>query len=141
VRVMMLVKASPESEAGELPSAELVAAMGEYNEELLRAGVLLAGEGMHPSSKGVRIAYEGGKRSVVRGPFAATRELVAGFWILDVPSLDAAIEWAKRVPFEDGEVEIRPIFETSDFPEEVLPPEAAAREEAMRAELQRKAAK
>jgi hypothetical protein len=140
MRYMMLVKASKESEAGALPSKELVAAMGRFNEEMAKAGVLLAGEGLHPSSKGVRVAYAGSKRTVTDGPFAATTELLAGFWMTEVKSRDEAIGWASRVPFADGEVvEVRPVFEAADFPAEVLPPEAAAREQELRDELQRKA--
>jgi hypothetical protein len=140
MRFMMVVKASKESEAGALPSKELVAAMGRFNEEMAKAGVLLAGEGLHPSSKGVRVAYAGSKRTVTDGPFAATTELLAGFWMIEVKSRDEAIAWASRVPFSDGEVvEVRPVFEAADFPAEVLPPEDAAREQALRDELQRKA--
>jgi hypothetical protein len=142
MRFMMLVKASKESEAGALPSKELVAAMGRFNEEMAKAGVLLAGEGLHPSSKGVRVAYAGPKRTVTDGPFAATTELLAGFWMIEVESRDEAIAWASRVPFADGEVvEVRPVFEAADFPAEVLPPEAAAREQELRDELQWKAVK
>ena len=142
MRFMMLVKASKESEAGALPSKELIAAMGRFNEEMAKAGVLLAGEGLHPSSKGVRVAYAGSKRAVTDGPFAATTELLAGFWMIEVKSRDEAIAWASRVPFADGEVvEVRPVFEAADFPAEVLPPEAAAREQELRDELQWKAVK
>ena len=142
MRFMILVKASKESEAGAMPSAELVAAMGQFNEEMVAAGVLLAGEGLHPTTKGVRLKFSGGKKpSVTNGPFPATNELVAGFWMIQVASKDEALSWASRIPFTDGEeVEIRQVFETSDFPADVLPPEAAAREEALRGELQRKAA-
>ena len=140
MRFMMLVKASKESEAGVLPSGELIAAMGAFNEEMVKAGVLIAGEGLQASSKGARITYSGSKRSVTDGPFAETRELLAGFWMIDVKSKADAIAWASRVPFKDGEVvEIRQVFETSDFPAEVMPPEEAAREERLREELQRKA--
>jgi hypothetical protein len=142
MRFMMLVKANKDSEAGVLPSRELVAAMGKFNEEMMKAGVLLAGEGLHPSSKGARIKFSGGKRTVTNGPFAETKELLAGFWMIQVKSREEAMDWASRVPFADGEeIEIRQVFETSDFPPEVLPPEDAAREEALRAELQRKATK
>ena len=141
MRFMILVKASKESEAGAMPSAELVAAMGKFNEEMVAAGVLLAGEGLHPTTKGVRLKFSGGKPSITNGPFPATNELVAGFWMIQVASKDEALAWASRIPFTDGEeVEIRQVFETSDFPADVLPPEAAAREEALREELQRKAA-
>jgi hypothetical protein len=139
MRFMMLVKASPESEAGVLPSPELIDAMGKYNEELAKAGVMLAGEGLHASSKGARVGYSGDKRTVIDGPFTESKELVAGYWLIQVRSREEAIEWAKRVPFEDGEVEIRQVFETSDFAE-VMSPESAAREEALRRELERKSA-
>ncbi|HJR01342.1 MAG TPA: YciI family protein [Methylomirabilota bacterium] len=139
MRFMMLVKASKESEAGMLPSKELIAAMGDFNEEMAKAGVLIAGEGLQPSSKGARITYSGAKRSVTDGPFAETKELLAGFWMIDVKSKADAIAWASRVPFADGEVvEVRQVFETSDFPTEVMPPEEAAREERLREELQRR---
>jgi hypothetical protein len=142
MRFMLLVKADQNTEAGVLPSKELVAAMGQFNEEMVRAGVLLAGEGLHPSSKGARLKFSGGERTVIDGPFPETKELVAGFWIIQVKSKAEAIEWASRVPFADDEViEVRQVFETSDFPPEVLPPEAAAREQAWRDEQQRKAAK
>jgi hypothetical protein len=140
MRFMMLVKANKDSEAGVLPSKELVAAMGKFNEEMVKAGVLLGGEGLHPSSKGARIKFSREKRTVTNGPFPETKELLAGFWMIQVKSREEAMEWASRVPFADGEeIEIRQVFETSDFPPEVLPPEDAAREEALRAELQRKA--
>ena len=141
MRFMMLVKASKESEAGVLPSKELLAAMGQFNEEMVKAGVLLAGEGLHASSKGARIAFSGRNRIVTDGPFAETKELIAGFWLIQVKSRDEAIGWVKRVPFADGEVvEVRQVFE-ADFPPEIFPPEDAAREQAQREELQRKAAK
>jgi hypothetical protein len=108
--VMVIVKASKESEAGQMPSTELLAAMGKYNEELAKAGVMLAGEGLHPSSKGKRVRFSGRQRTVVDGPFAETKELVAGFWLWQVRSLDEAIEWLKRAPFGGGiEIEIRPV--------------------------------
>jgi hypothetical protein len=139
MRFMMLVKASKESEAGMLPSKELIAAMGNFNEEMAKAGVLIAGEGLQPSSKGARITYSGSKRSVTDGPFAETKELLAGFWMIDVKSKADAIAWASRVPFADGEVvEVRQVFETADFPAEVMPPEEAAREERLREDLQRR---
>ncbi len=142
MRFMMLVKASKDSEAGALPSKELLAAMGQFNEEMAKAGVLLAGEGLHGSSKGARITFSGSKRSVTDGPFAETKELLAGFWMIQVKSKAEAIAWASRVPFADGEVvEVRQVFEASDFPADVFPPEDAAREEELRQELQRKAAK
>ena len=141
MRFMMLVKASKESEAGSLPSKELLAAMGQFNEELAKAGVLIAGEGLQPSSKGTRVTFSGSKRTFTDGPFAETKELLAGFWMIDVKSKADAIAWASRVPFTDGEVvEVRQVFEASDFPSDVMPPEEAAREERLRDELQRKAA-
>ena len=115
MKFMVLVKATKESEAGVLPDEKLLAAMGKYNEELVKAGVLLAGEGLHPSSKGVRIQFSGGKRTVVDGPFVETKELVAGFWMLQLKSKEEAIEWIKRVPDMDGEIEIRQVFEAADF--------------------------
>jgi hypothetical protein len=143
MRFMMLVRATADSEAeiyGENARDEF-AAMGEYNESLVKAGVLLAAEGLQPSSRGARIQFSGGKRTVVDGPFTEAKELIAGFWIIDVKSREEAMEWASRVPFVDGEVEIRPVFEASDFPAEVFPPEAAAREQAIRDELQAKTSK
>ena len=142
MRFMMLVKASKDSEAGALPSKELLAAMGQFNEEMAKAGVLLAGEGLQASSKGARITFSGSKRTVTDGPFAETKELLAGFWMIQVKSKAEAIAWASRVPFADGEVvEVRQVFEASDFPADVFPPEDAAREQELRDELQRKAAK
>jgi hypothetical protein len=142
MRFMMLVKADKDSEAGVLPSKELVAAMGKFNDEMIKAGVMLAAEGLHASSKGVRIEFSGAKRIVTGGPFPATDELLAGFWIIQVKSKDEAIAWASRAPFGDGvELEVRQVFEASDFPADVLPPEDAAREQAWRDEQQRKAAR
>ena len=115
MRFMMIVKASKESEAGEMPSEKILADMAKYNEELVKAGVLLDGSGLKPSSKGARIQYSGSKRTVIDGPFAETKELVAGYWIIQVKSKEEALEWAKRVPFEGGEVELRPFFELEDF--------------------------
>ena len=117
MRFMMIVKASQESEAGMMPGEQLLASMAKYNEELVKAGVMLDGSGLKPSSKGARIKYSGDKRTVIDGPFAETKELVAGFWVIQVKSKEEAIEWAKRVPFEDGEVEIRQFFELEDFPQ------------------------
>ena len=139
MRFMRLVKASDDSEAGVLPSRELVAAMGRFNEEMIRAGVLLAADGLHPSSKGTRIRYAASGRTVTDGPFAETKELLAGFWIIQVRSRDEATQWALRVPFQEGEVELRQIFEPTDFPAEILPPEEAAREQAWREGMQHKA--
>ena len=119
MRFMMLVKASQDSEAGVLPSKELVAEMGKYNEELVKAGVLLAGEGLHASSKGARIRYSKDQHTVTDGPFTEAKELIAGFWLIQVASKEEAIEWASRIPFEDGEVEIRQVFEAEDFAAEL----------------------
>ena len=115
MRVMVLVKADKDSEAGVLPSAELLTDMGKFNEELVKAGVMLAGEGLHPSSKGKRVRFSGTQKTVIDGPFAETKELVAGFWLWQVKSIDEAVEWLKRAPFEGTEVEIRPVFEAEDF--------------------------
>lgn len=140
MRVMVIVKATRNSEAGVAPSEELLAAMGRYNEELVKAGVMLAGEGLHPSAKGKRIQFAGGKRSVVDGPFAETKELIAGFWLWQVRSMEEAVEWARRcpdpMPGEDAELEIRPVFEAEDFGQE-LTPELRAQEERLRAEIER----
>ncbi len=115
MRFMMIVKASKESEAGVMPEEKMLAEMAKYNEELVKAGVMLDGSGLKPSSKGARVKYSGSKRTVIDGPFAETKELVAGFWVIQVKSKEEAVEWAKRVPFEDGEVELRPFFELEDF--------------------------
>ena len=115
MRFMVIVKANKDSEAGVLPKQKLLAEMGKYNEELVKAGVLLAAEGLQASSKGARVRFSGSKRTVIDGPFAETKELVAGFWLWQVKSKDEAIEWLKRAPFEDTEVEIRQVFETPDF--------------------------
>ena len=137
MRFMMIVKANEDSEAGVLPSKELIAAMGKYNEELAKAGVLLAADGLQPSSKGARVSYSGRERTVTDGPFAETKELIAGFWIIQAKSLDEAVEWAARVPFEAGQVEVRQVQEVTDFPADILPPEDAAREQALRDALGR----
>jgi hypothetical protein len=125
MRVMVLIKATEESEAGVMPSEELLSQMLEFNEKLVKAGVMLAGEGLHPSSKGVRVAFSGSERKVIDGPFAETKELLAGYWVWQVKSLDEAIEWAKRIPDPDGAgeavVEIRPVFEVDDFGDELTP--------------------
>ncbi|MBJ2345406.1 MULTISPECIES: YciI family protein [Pseudomonas] len=137
MRFMVIVKASPESEAGEMPSAELLAAMGAYNEELVKAGVMLAGEGLHPSAQGVRVRFSGKDRTVVEGPFAQTSELIAGFWIFKVRSLQEAIDWVKRCPnpmVSDSEIEIRQIFELEEFGESFTP-ELQAQEERLRAQI------
>jgi hypothetical protein len=115
MRFMVLVKANKDSESGVLPDEKILKAMGKFNEELVKAGVMLAGEGLHPSSKGARVRFSGGKKTVIDGPFAETKELVAGFWLWQVKSREEAIEWLKRAPFEDTEVEIRQIFEAADF--------------------------
>ena len=138
MRVMVLVKANGESEAGVLPSQELLTEMTRYNEELVKAGVMLAGEGLHPSSKGVRVRFEGDKRTVIDGPFAETKELIAGFWLWQVKSLDEAIEWLKRAPFDGGtEIELRPVFETEDFASEMTP-ELRDANERLRAQVEAK---
>jgi hypothetical protein len=133
MRFMVLVKASEQSEAGELPSQELLEEMGKYNEELAKAGVMLAGEGLHPSSKGARVRFSGRERTVVDGPFAETKELIAGFWLIETKSLEEAIEWVKRAPFEEDEVEIRQVFEADDFGD-AMTPELREQEERLRAE-------
>ena len=138
MRFMVIVKATPSSEAGTLPEPKLLEEMGEYNEELVKAGVLLAGEGLHPSSKGARVRFSGTKRTVIDGPFAETKELVAGFWLFQVKSLEEAIEWVKRcpnpMPGTEAEIEIRRVFEPSDF-EPAISPEVREAEERMRAQL------
>src|SRR3954466_8454787 len=124
MRFMVMVKATEESEAGQMPSQELLAAMGRYNEELVKAGVMVAGEGLHPSAKGVRVRFDGADRRVIDGPFAETKELVAGFWIFQVKSLEEAIEWVKRCPNpmqSESDIEIRQIFEAEDFGEVYTP--------------------
>ena len=115
MRFMMIVKASKESEAGVLPTEEQLAEMARYNEELVKAGVVLAGEGLQATSKGARVRYSGATRTVIDGPFAETKELIAGFWLIRAKSKDEAIEWAKRVPFQEGDVEVRQVFELEDF--------------------------
>ena len=137
MRVMVMVKASTGSEAGEMPGPQLLEAMGRFNEELVRAGVMLAGEGLHPSSRGVRVRYSGSRRTVVDGPFAETKELVAGFWLWQVRSLEEAIEWARRCPNphpEDCEIEIRPVFEAEDFGD-ALTPDLREQEQRLRADI------
>ncbi|MYN38809.1 YciI family protein [Duganella sp. FT109W] len=137
MRFMILVKATADSEAGKLPSTELMTAMGKFNEELVNAGVLLAGEGLHPSARGARIHFDGASRTVTDGPFSETRELVAGFWLIQVKSKEEAIEWMKRCPnpFDvPSDIEIRQVYEMSDFGEAATP-EVVAREEALRARL------
>jgi len=135
MRFMILVKASAESEAGVMPSHDLLEAMGKFNDEMIKAGVMLAGDGLHPSSRGARVRFDGSKRQVIDGPFAETKELLAGFWLIQVRSLDEAIEWVKRAPMEEGtELEIRQIFEMEDFAE-VLTDDLRKQEERQRAEL------
>jgi hypothetical protein len=134
MRFMIIVKANPQSEAGVLPSAEILAAMGKYNQELVEAGVMLAGEGLHASSKGARVRFSGAERTVIDGPFASPETLVAGFWIFRVKSKEEAIAWIKRSPFQEGEVEIRQIFEAEDFGP-ALTPEVREQEERLRKKL------
>jgi hypothetical protein len=135
MRFMVIVKASKESEAGILPDQKLLAQMGKYNEELVKAGVMLAGEGLHASSKGVRVKFTGDKRTVTDGPFSETKELIAGFWLWQVKSKEEAVEWLKRAPFGGGtEVEIRQVFEADDFGE-AFTPELRANEERLREKL------
>jgi len=139
MRVMVIIKANKESEAGIMPSEKLLTEMGKFNEELVNAGIMLDGEGLHPSSKAKRVKFSGGKRLVTDGPFAETRELIAGYWIWKVKSMDEAVEWVNRIPFDpetspdDAEIEIRPIFEASDFGAEFTP-ELREQEERIRAE-------
>ncbi|MFC9325228.1 YciI family protein [Kitasatospora sp. NPDC057015] len=132
MRFMMLVRANGETEAGAPPTTEMVEAMDRYNDELIKAGVLLAAEGLHPSSKGALVSYSGGGATVTDGPFAEAKELVAGYWLIQVSSRDEALQWATRIPFEDGAVEVRQVFEAADFPPGVVPPEIAAKEQAFR---------
>jgi hypothetical protein len=137
MRFMIIVKATPESEAGKMPSEQLLTAMGKYNEELVKAGVMLAGEGLHPSSKGARVRFSGASRTVVDGPFAETKELIAGFWLFQVKSKEEAIEWVKRCPNpmeSDSEIEIRQVFEAEDFGAEFTP-ELREQEERLRAQI------
>jgi hypothetical protein len=138
MRVTVLIKANKRSEAGEMPSQELLEQMTAFNEELVRAGVMLAGEGLHPSSKGMRVVFSGSERKVIDGPFAETKELVAGYWLWQVKSMEEAVEWVKRIPNPEGEeavVEIRRVFEADDFGEE-LTPELRERERHLRAQTE-----
>ena len=141
MRVMVIIKATKNSEAGVMPSEDLLAEMGKFNEELMKAGVMLAGDGLHPSSKGKRVRFAGGKKTVIDGPFAETKELIAGFWIWQVKSMDEALEWIRRcpdpMPGEESEIELRPVFEMADFGPE-LTPELRAQEERIRAELEQR---
>ncbi len=140
MRVMVIVKATKNSEAGTLPSEKLLADMGKYNEELVKAGVMLAGEGLHPSSEGKRVTFSGGKKRFTDGPFAETKELIAGFWLWQVKSMEEAIEWVRRcpdpMPGEESVIEIRPVFEADDFGKEFTP-ELRAQEARLRAEVER----
>jgi hypothetical protein len=136
MRVIVFVKADEASERGEMPSESLLAEMGNYNEQLVKAGVMLAGEGLHPSSKGVRVGFFGDSPTVTDGPFAETKELIAGYWIWKVDSMQGAIDWIKKAPFKDTEIEIRPIFEAEDFGAEFTP-ELRAQEDRLRAEMER----
>ena len=139
MRFMAIVKATKESEAGEMPKLELINAMGKFNEEMIKAGVMLAGEGLHPSSKGARVRFSGAKRTVIDGPFAETKELIAGFWLLQVKSKEEAIEWIKRAPSphpgQDTEVELRQVFEAEDFGPEISS-EIKAQEDHLRAQYE-----
>jgi hypothetical protein len=140
MRFMIIVKADKNTEAGVMPSQELLAAMGKYNEELVKAGVMLAGEGLHPTAKGARVRFSGSKRTVIEGPFPESKDLIAGFWIFQVNSKQEAIEWVKRCPNptgEESEIEIRQIFETDDFGAE-LTPELREQEERMREQIAKK---
>jgi hypothetical protein len=134
---MVIVKANKDSEAGVMPTEELLTEMGKFNEELVKAGVMLAGEGLHASSKGARVKFSGGKTTVIDGPFAETKELVAGFWLWRCKSKEEAIEWLKRAPFEETEVEIRQVFEAEDFGAE-LTPELREQEARLRAQVEAK---
>ena len=135
MRVMVIVKASKESEAGALPDTEILTKMGKYNEQLVKAGVMLAGDGLQPTSKGKRVRFSGEKRTVIDGPFTETKELIAGYWMWQVRSMDEAVEWLKRAPFDGGaEIEIRPVFEAADFGES-LTPELKERGQRLREQL------
>ena len=140
MRFMVLVKGSKDSEAGLLPDKKILTEMGKFNEELVKAGVMLAGDGLHPSSKGARVRFSGGKRTVIDGPFAETKELVAGFWLWQLKSKEEAIEWLKRAPFDETEVEIRQVFEASDFGPDFTP-ELREQGERQRAQIAKRAAK
>ena len=136
MRVMVLVKENEQSESGVLPDEKILTEMNKYNEELVKAGIMLAGDGLQPSSKGKRVKFMGGKKTVIDGPFAETKELIAGFWLWQVKSMDEAVEWLKRAPFDGGvEIEIRPVFEMEDFGP-MLTPELAQQEERLRAQIE-----
>ena len=134
MRFMVMVRADRDTEAGVMPSEQVLAEMGRFNEELVKAGVMLAAEGLHPSARGARVRFDGARRSVVDGPFAETKELIAGFWLWQCRSLDEAIEWARRSPFQESELEIRQVFEADDFGPQFTP-ELRAQEERQRAEI------
>ena len=140
MRVMVIVKATKDSEAGVMPSEQLLAAMGKYNEQLVQAGIMVAGEGLHPSSKGKRVKFDGEERTVIDGPFTETKELIAGYWMWQVKSIDEAVEWVRRCPHpmpgSEAIIEIRPVFEAEDFGAEYTP-ELRAQEEKLRAEIER----
>ena len=139
MRVMVIVKANKDSETGVMPDKEVLTAMGNYNDELVKAGVMLAGEGLHPTSRGKRVRFDGSQRTVIDGPFAESKELIAGFWLWQVKSIEEAVEWLKRAPFDGGEeVEIRPVFEADDFGEEFTP-ELREQEERQRAAIEERA--
>ena len=140
MRVMVLVKADKNSEAGKMPDEKILTEMGNFNEQLVKAGIMLDGEGLHPSKKGKRVRFSGSKQTVIDGPFTEAKELVAGFWVWRVKSMDEAVAWLKKAPFKEGEVEIRPIFEAEDFGAEFTP-EARAQEERIRAESAKHKAK
>ena len=144
MKVMVIVKATKNSEAGAMPTEQLLAEMGKFNEELVNAGIMLAGEGLHPSAKGKRIKFSGGQKTIVDGPFVETKELIAGYWVWQVRSMEEAVEWARRcpdpMPGEDAELEIRPIFEAEEFGEEFTP-ELRAQEERLRLEIERQKSK
>lgn len=143
MKFMVIVKATKDSEAGKMPSQKLLAEMGKFNEELIKAGIMLAGEGLHPSSKGLRVKFAGTKRRVIDGPFSETKELIAGFWLWQVKSIEEAIEWVKRCPNPmegEGEIEIRPVFEADDFGKEFTP-ELRAQEERIREQIAANATK
>ena len=135
MRVMVIVKANKESEAGVMPDTRMLTEMGKYNEQLANAGIMLAGEGLHPTSKGKRVRFSGNERRVIDGPFAETKELIAGYWLWKVKSMDEAIEWLKKAPFDGGtEIEVRPVFENEDFGEEFTP-ELRRQEDAIREQI------
>ncbi len=135
MRFMVIVKSDADTEKGVMPTEQQLREMGEYNDELVKAGIMLAGEGLHPTSRGKRIEFSGKQRTVVDGPFTETKELIAGFWLIQVKSMDEAVEWARRIPFESGEVEIRQVFEADDFGAEFTP-ELRAQEERQRAQME-----